>query len=275
MGTDIFKYLGQPKYANSTWFVSNLGVVFMFEINDLRVSIEDKEIIKGLNLQLKLGEIHVIMGPNGAGKSSLAEALMGHPSLKTSGSIKIDNAELISASPDERAKRGMFLAFQNPEEIEGVKVSNLVRKVLAAKKGGEQDLDAMVKAHQELVHSAEKLGMEKSFVTRELNVGFSVGEKKRLEILQMVAFKPKVVILDEVDSGLDIDGIKLIAQAISELNDGSRCFLIITHYPRILKYIKPNFVHILAHGKIVVSGDEKLAHEIEEKGYSSYLKGQD
>ncbi|MBI5228052.1 Fe-S cluster assembly ATPase SufC [Candidatus Micrarchaeota archaeon] len=246
----------------------------MFEIKDLKVSIEDKEIIKGITLAIKIGEIHAVMGPNGAGKSSLAEALMGHPSLKVSGSIKLDGKELADKPANERANAGMFLAFQAPEEIEGVKVSTFIRKAVAMKDNSAQDLDKMVQVHKDLVKNSEKLGMGETFVSRELNVGFSGGEKKRLEILQMMALKPKLVILDEVDSGLDIDGIKIISQAISELNDGTRGFLVITHYPRILKYIKPNFVHILAAGKIILSGDEKLAHEIEEKGYSSYVKGQ-
>ncbi|MEW6035809.1 MAG: Fe-S cluster assembly ATPase SufC [Candidatus Micrarchaeota archaeon] len=247
----------------------------MFEIKDLTVSVEGKEIIRGITLSMKKGEIHAIMGPNGAGKSSLAEALMGHPSLKVGGSIKVDGRELAGTTPDIRAKSGLFLAFQNPEEVEGVKVSNFVRKALSAREGGEGDLEKMVKMHHELQKSSEKLGMDKSFIARELNVGFSGGEKKRLEILQMLALKPKVAVLDEVDSGLDVDGIRLIAKAISELNDGKRCFLIITHYPRILKYIKPDYVHILAHGKLVLSGGEKLAHDIEEHGYSSYLKDKD
>lgn len=244
----------------------------MFVIKNLNVSIEEKEIIKGLNLELKAGEIHAVMGPNGAGKSSLSEALMGHPSFKVEGSIKLNNEELIDLPVDERAKKGVFLAFQSPEEVEGVKVSNFIRKALSSKEDGkEKDLDSMVKAHEELVENAKKLGMDKTFVSREMNVGFSGGEKKRMEMLQMLALKPNVVILDEVDSGLDVDGIKMVAEAISQLNDGTRCFLIITHYPRILKHIKPNFVHILAHGKIVLSGNEKLAHDIEEHGYSKYL----
>ena len=246
----------------------------MFEIKDLKVSIEDKEIIKGISLIIKPGEIHAVMGPNGAGKSSLAEALMGHPSMKVSGSITLDGKELSAKPANERANAGMFLAFQNPEEIEGVKVSTFIRKAVAQKDSSAQDLDAMVKVHQELVQNSEKLGMGETFIGRGLNVGFSGGEKKRLEILQMMSLKPKLVILDEVDSGLDIDGIKIISQSINELNDGKRGFLIITHYPRILKFIKPNFVHILANGKIILSGGEKLAHEIEEKGYTSYVKGQ-
>ena len=242
----------------------------MFEIDNLHVSVENKEIIKGISLKLNSGEIHAIMGPNGAGKSSLAEALMGHPSLKVSGTIKIDSKEISNLPPDERARAGLFLAFQNPEEIEGVKVSNLIRKANAANLSA--DLDKMVKAHQALVKTSEKLGMDKSFVSRELNVGFSGGEKKRLEVLQMLALKPSVVILDEIDSGLDVDGLKLITKAINELNDGVRCFLIITHYPRLLKYLVPNVVHIMVNGKIVCSGNHKLAQKIEKKGYSAYLK---
>jgi Fe-S cluster assembly ATP-binding protein len=246
----------------------------MFEIKDLKVSVEGKMIIDGLSLTMRPGEIHAVMGPNGAGKSSLAEALMGHPSFKVEGSIKIDGTELGGLPADERARKGLFLAFQSPEEVEGVKVGNFIRKAMAARGGGTAaDLDSMVKAHEELVGISSRLGMDKSLISRELNVGFSGGEKKRLEMLQMMALKPKVAILDEVDSGLDVDGIRLISKAISDMADGTRSFLIITHYPRILKYVKPDFVHILAHGKIILSGGEKLAHEIEENGYSALVKG--
>lgn len=247
----------------------------MFEMKDLRVSTGDREVIKGITLTVRAGEIHVLMGPNGAGKTSLAQALMGHPAAKVSGSVKLEGRELLKLAPDERARLGLFLGFQNPEEIEGVKVSNLVRKAVAARGGDSKDLDAMVKAHAGLVASAEKLGMDKSFISRELNVGFSGGEKKRTEILQMVALKPKLAILDEPDSGLDVDGIRLIASAIKGMADGKRSFLIITHYPRILKYVEPDFVHVLADGRIVKSGDARLAHEIEEKGYSAYTGGKE
>lgn len=247
----------------------------MFTIHDLKVTIEGKAIIKKLSLSIKPGQVHAIMGPNGAGKSTLAEAIAGHPALTTSGSIKLGKDEMIAMHPDERARKGLFLAFQNPEEVEGVKVSNLVRKAIAAREGRAQDMDRMVAMHEELIANAKKLGMDESFISRQLNVGFSGGEKKRLEVLQMMALKPKVVVLDEVDSGLDVDGIRLISKAISEMNDGKRCFLIITHYPRILKYVKPDRVHILAGGRIVRSGDASLAHEIEEKGYSSFAGGSD
>lgn len=240
----------------------------MFEIRDLRVSVGDKEIIKGISLKVAPGEVHAIMGPNGAGKSSLAEALMGRPGLEVEGSIMLGSKELNGLPPDERARLGLFLAFQSPEEVEGVRVSSLIRKVHEEKTGKEPDLDQMMEAHKELVENAEKLGMGKSFVSRDLNVGFSGGEKKRLEVVQMMSLKPKVIILDEVDSGLDVDGIKLISERISELNDGTRGFVIITHYPRILKYIKPDHVHILSGGRIVESGGESLAHEIERSGYA-------
>jgi Fe-S cluster assembly ATP-binding protein len=244
----------------------------MFTITGLHVSVKGREIIRGLDLSIKAGEVHAIMGPNGAGKSSLAEALMGHPGLNASGSVKIDSEELMNLPPDERARKGLFLAFQNPEEVEGVKVSNLVRKALSARNGAALDLDGMLAVHERLVVSAKKLGMEKEAVSRELNVGFSGGEKKRLEALQMVALAPKVVVLDEIDSGLDVDGVKLISKAINEMQDGSRCFLIITHYPRILKYVRPDRVHVLAGGKIVKTGGLELAHEIEENGYEKYSK---
>ncbi len=239
----------------------------MLEIKKLKVIAEGKDVVKEVSLTVRPGEIHAIMGPNGAGKSSFAEALMGHPALKTKGSIMLDKKELIRMPPDERAKLGLFLAFQHPEEIEGVRVSSFIRKVRSE---SEKDLDSMMEAHQELVRTAKALGLDESFVSRDINMGFSGGEKKRLEVLQLLALKPKMIILDEVDSGLDVDGIKLISKAISKLNDGTRGFLIITHYPRILKYIKPDAVHVMVKGMIVKSGDERLAQEIEEKGYSSY-----
>jgi Fe-S cluster assembly ATP-binding protein len=241
----------------------------MFEIRELKVSVDDKEIIKGISLKINPGEVHAVMGPNGAGKSSFAEALMGHPGLEVGGSILLDSKELIKLGPDERARSGMFLAFQSPEEVEGVRVSSLVRKAHEGKDGKEPDLDSMMEIHKELVSDAEKLGMGKAFVSRDMNVGFSGGEKKRLEMVQMMSLKPKLIILDEVDSGLDVDGIKLISDVIAEMNDGTRSFIIITHYPRILNYVKPDRVHILSGGKIVMSGDEKLAHEIEKNGYAA------
>ncbi len=245
----------------------------MFTISGLHVSVKGKELVRGLDLTLRPGEMHAIMGPNGAGKSSLAGALMGNPAFKASGSVRLGGTELLGLPADVRARAGLFLAFQNPEEVEGVKVSGLVRKALAARHGGVQDLDGMVAMHEKLLGIAQMLGMDKEAVSRDLNVGFSGGEKKRLEALQMVALKPSVIILDEIDSGLDVDGLRLISKAVSGMKDGKRCFLIITHYPRLLKFLKPDRVHILLGGRIVKSGDAGLAHEIEESGYSQYVGG--
>ncbi len=243
----------------------------MLKIKNLRVSTAGKEIIRGLDLIVPVGKLHVLMGPNGAGKSSLAMALMGHPSFKTHGQIVLDGKDISVLAPDARARAGLFLAFQSPQEVEGLKVSNFVRKAIAAKDGDSpRDLDAMMRAHEFLAASAQSLGMDKSFLSRELNVGFSGGEKKRLEMLQMLTLAPKLAILDEIDSGLDVDGIRSIAKAISSLRDGKRSFLVITHYPRLLKYVKPDAVHVLSGGKIVRSGTAALVHEIEEKGYSAY-----
>ncbi|MDD5340646.1 MAG: Fe-S cluster assembly ATPase SufC [Candidatus ainarchaeum sp.] len=246
-----------------------------FEVKGLHVYSTGKgarEIVKGVSFSLKPGSITAIMGPNGSGKSSLCNALMGDPAFRTKGSIRLGGAELTKLGPDARAKKGIFLAFQNPEEVEGVKVSNFVRKAVAAKEGGMNDLDAMVKSHERLLSTLQALGMDKGFATRELNTGFSGGEKKRMEMLQMLMLKPKVILLDEIDSGLDVDGLKLVARAIKSLKaaDRKRAFLLVTHYPRILKYLKPDRVHVLAGGKIVKSGTAKLAHEIEKKGYAQY-----
>lgn len=243
----------------------------MLAIKGLKVSIGNKELIPGFSLEIGDGQVHAVMGPNGAGKSTLAKALAGHPSLKVSGSLALDGEELIGLGADERSRKGLFLAFQNPEEVEGVKVTALVRKAISAREGPANDLDRMVAMHEELCGFAKELGLDESFISRELNVGFSGGEKKRAEALQMMALKPKAIVLDEIDSGLDVDGIRLIAKAVSKMRDGKRCFLIITHYPRILKHIRPDKVHILGKGRIVRSGDESLAHEIEEKGYGDAL----
>jgi Fe-S cluster assembly ATP-binding protein len=246
----------------------------MFTISGLRVTVAGRKVISGLDLAIRGGEVHAIMGPNGAGKTSLAQALMGNPSVKAEGSAKISGIEMLGLAADERARHGMFLAFQNPEEIEGVKVSNLVRKALSARRGGSpQDMDQMVAMHEGLVSSAKKLGMPKESVSRDVNVGFSGGEKKRLEALQMIALEPGVVILDEIDSGLDVDGVRLIAKAINGMRDDRRCFLIITHYPRILRHVRPDRVHVLCGGRIVASGGPEVAQEIEEKGYSAYACG--
>lgn len=245
----------------------------MFEIKKLNVKIEGRHIIRDVSLSIGPGEIHVLMGPNGSGKTSFAQALMGRPGLEVSGSMKLDGKELAETPPDERARLGLFLSFQDPEEIEGVKTSSLMRKAMAARGEASPDMDEMMRMHKELLDSAEKLGMGEGMVSRELNVGFSGGEKKRMEILQMMSLKPKVAILDEPDSGLDVDGVKLIASAIKEMSDGKKSFLIITHHADILKYLEADHVHVLAHGRIVKSDGMELAHEIEEKGYGAYNGG--
>jgi Fe-S cluster assembly ATP-binding protein len=247
----------------------------MFELNDLSVSVGDKKIIKSLNLSLKDGETHVIMGPNGAGKSTLAEALLGHPALEVAGKIILDDEDITSLETDERARKGLFLAFQHPEEIEGVAISNFIRKARSASSEEKQDLDKMLEEQKELEKNAQKLGIGPEFIRRDLNVGFSGGEKKRMEMLQAISLKPKVVVLDEVDSGLDVDGLRLIAKALEKMKDGKRCFLIITHYPRILRHLKADYVHIMVDGELVATDNESLAHEIEESGYSRYLGGKD
>jgi len=247
----------------------------MFEIKDLTVSVGDKKIIRDINLRLEDGETHVIMGPNGAGKSTFAEALLGHPDLEVSGSILVDGEDVTKLPTDERARKGLFLAFQHPEEIEGVTVGNFLRKAKSVSSGQKQDLDEMVKDQEEMVRNAAKLGMGSGFVKRELNVGFSGGEKKRMEILQVLSLKPKVLVLDEVDSGLDVDGLRLISQAIEKMKDGKRCFLVITHYPRILKHLKADYVHIMVDGAVVDTDRERLAHDVEERGYAPYLRDKD
>ncbi len=240
----------------------------MFEIKNLSINIGDKEILKNFNLTLNAGELHAIMGPNGAGKSTLASALMGYPAMEVSGEILLDGENIAGLKTDERARKGVFLAFQNPQEIEGVNIANLLRK---AKLGEEKDkrkiLEEMMKIQKEIEEATIGIGLEKEFVKRDLNVGFSGGEKKRNEILQMAVLKPRVVILDEIDSGLDIDGLKHVAKKINEMRSKERCFLLITHYQRILDYVKPDFVHILVNGKIAKSGGPELAKELEKKGY--------
>ena len=260
----------------------------MFVVKNLHVSVADpggragkeKEIVRGVSFSLLPGSVTLIMGPNGSGKSSLCNALMGDPALKARGSIRLDGAQLIKAGPDMRAKKGLFLSFQSPEEIEGVKVSNFVRKAVAAKEGGKRpgrrnadaDMDALMRSHERLLAETKKLGMDAGFATRELNVGFSGGEKKRLELLQMLMLKPKVAVLDELDSGLDVDGIKLVAKTIRSMRKADRrmAILMVTHHPRIVEYLKPDSVHVLVGGRIVRSGAAALAREIEKGGYSRY-----
>ena len=235
-------------------------------IKDLRATVADKEILKGVNLTVRGGEIHALMGPNGAGKSTLGNVLMGHPNyIITGGSIKLDGRELANRTPEERARAGLFLAFQNPVSVTGVKLSSFLRTAYKQLHPEEKvplsEFQARIKDH------LKKVGLDEEFLSRSVNDGFSGGERKRVEILQMVILRPKIVILDEIDSGLDVDALKLVADEIRDYYSQDVGFLIITHYQRILKNIDPEFVHILMNGEITMNGDKLLALKIEDEGY--------
>jgi len=240
----------------------------MLEIKNLKASINDKEILKGLNISIKPGELHAIMGPNGSGKSTLANVLSGKEGYKISGEIKYQGKNLGDISIDERAQKGIFLAFQYPTEIPGVNTSNFLRTSLnkIKKARGEKELDApsFIKMIKE---KSKELGMDEKMLSRQLNVGFSGGEKKKNEILQMKILDPNLVILDETDSGLDIDALKTVANGVNTSRDKKNSFLVITHYQRLLNFINPDFVHVLADGKIVKSGSMELATQLEKSGY--------
>ncbi|MCL6625137.1 Fe-S cluster assembly ATPase SufC [Alicyclobacillus kakegawensis] len=238
-------------------------------IEDLRVSVEDKEIVKGLSLQIKGGEIHAVMGPNGTGKSTLASALMGHPAYSvTSGRVTLDGEDVLTMSVDERARAGLFLAMQYPAEVSGVSNANFLRTALNARRGEGNELP-VIKFHRLLQQKMKDLNIDPSFAERYLNEGFSGGEKKRNEILQMSLLEPKIAILDEIDSGLDIDALKLVADAVNQLRSPQTGFLIITHYQRLLQYIVPDYVHVMMQGRIVKSGDKTLAEYLEANGYDT------
>jgi Fe-S cluster assembly ATP-binding protein len=242
----------------------------MLSIKNLQVSIEDKAILKGLNLEVKPGEVHAIMGPNGSGKSTLAKALTGHPAYTvTDGSMMYLNQDISPLSPAERAQAGIFLSFQYPLEIPGVaNISFLKASVNAIRKAeGKPPMDAMDFLGFIREKCAE-LEMDESFLYRNVNEGFSGGEKKRNEILQLFALEPKLAILDETDSGLDIDALRVIAKGINTMRASNRAIILITHYQRLLNYVEPDYIHVLAEGKIIKSGDKSLAHVLEDKGYS-------
>src|SRR3989337_3788230 len=237
----------------------------MLEIKDLHVYSENKQILKGVSLKIKPGEIHAFMGPNGSGKSSLSLALMGHPRYKiTSGKIKIDGKDITSATTDKRAKLGLFLAMQYPVAVPGVSVTNFLRSSLRNLKGN-------IKPAEFVKTTREKMGtlkIDESFATRSINDGFSGGEKKKMEVLQLSVLKPKYAVLDEPDSGLDVDALKLVAVGIKKASGPKIGILLITHYQRNLRYIKPEFVHVLVDGKIVKSGTHRLAEKVEKQGYA-------
>tara|TARA_B100000949_G_scaffold223608_1_gene226241 strand:+ start:713 stop:1444 length:732 start_codon:yes stop_codon:yes gene_type:complete len=241
----------------------------MLKINNLTAKIENKSILNGLNLEVKPGEIHAIMGPNGSGKSTLANILSGKKGYEISGEINYQDKDLFKLAIEERAHKGLFLAFQYPLEIPGVRTSNFLKTSLNAirKSNGKKELDALEFLKIVKTKAAE-LKIDEKTLDRQLNVGFSGGEKKKNEILQMSLFEPKMVILDETDSGLDIDALKIVANGVNTLRNNGRSFLIITHYQRLLDYIKPDFVHILMNGKIAKTGCSELALELEKVGYN-------
>ncbi len=246
----------------------------MLEIKDLHVSVGGKEILKGLNLSIGAGEVHAIMGPNGSGKSTLSYALAGRAGYEvTSGSIVYKGEDLTALPTDARAAKGIFLAMQYPVEIPGVTTINFLKTALNAQRRarGESDLDA-VSVLRLVRGKAATLKVPEEMLRRALNVGFSGGEKKRLEILQMALFEPSLAILDETDSGLDIDALKLVADGVNALRAPDRAMLVITHYQRLLNYIVPDRVHVLSAGRIIKDGGKELAHELEAKGYEQIIK---
>ena len=242
----------------------------MLQIKDLKAKIDNKEILKGLNLEIKPGEVHAIMGPNGSGKSTLSNVLSGKKGYTVSGDVTYLNENLLDLEIEERAHKGIFLAFQYPLEIPGVNTNIFLKTSLNAikKAKGEKELDA-IEFLKLVKQKASELKFDEKILSRQLNVGFSGGEKKKNEILQMSILNPKLSILDETDSGLDIDALKIVSEGVNALRSKESSFLIITHYQRLLEYIKPDFVHVLIKGQIVKSGGPELALELESKGYES------
>jgi Fe-S cluster assembly ATP-binding protein len=245
------------------------------EIKDLHTSIDGKEILTGLNLSVNKGEVHAIMGPNGSGKSTLANAIMGHPKYNIdSGDISVRGESILNLSTDLRARKGLFLGFQYPTEIPGVGYSHFLRNAyntLNKSLGEEQDREVFITVrefHEYVKKNLDAVGLDPSFLSRYLNEGFSGGEKKRSEVMQMLVLKPNIAILDEPDSGLDIDSVKSVAEAINKLIDSGAGVIVITHYARILRYLKKlDYVHVVARGKVIKSGGKELAEELEAKGY--------
>jgi len=242
----------------------------MLEIKNLNASINAKPIIKGLNLEIKAGEVHAIMGPNGSGKSTLANVLSGKNGYEISGSLTYQDQNLKEISIEERAQKGIFLAFQYPIEIPGVNTSNFLKTSLNSvrKSKGEKELDTLTFLKL-IKEKASELNIDEKFLSRQLNVGFSGGEKKKNEILQMKLLEPKLSILDETDSGLDIDALRIVADGVNSYKNKDNAFLIITHYQRLLDYIKPDFIHVLSDGKIIKTGNAELGQELEKSGYEN------
>jgi len=265
MGLDKMKDAYQREYVK--------GDPDTLDIRDLNVSVDGKMIIKGMNLKVKKGEVHAIMGPNGSGKSTLSNTVMGHPRYKIeSGDILFNGESILNDSPDVRAKKGLFLSFQYPCEIPGVTLSNFLR--MAYNSLHETNMNVM-DFRKHLEEKMKSLNMDMTFAKRYLNDGFSGGEKKRCEILQMAVLGPTIGILDETDSGLDVDALKIVSEGINILNKNSnQGILLITHYQRILRYIKPDYVHVLVDGRILKSGGHELAETVEEKGYDWIVKAE-
>ncbi len=242
----------------------------LLRIENLHVEVEGKEILKGISLQIDKGQVHALMGPNGSGKSTLSHTLLGHPKYKvTQGSILYQGQDLAPLKTDARARMGIFLAFQYPVSVQGVSVANFLRTAMKARFGDQfqpKEFRKQIKA------TMASLGIDESFATRYLNDGFSGGEKKRHEILQMALLKPSLAVLDETDSGLDIDALRTVAEGINRLRGPDLGILLITHYQRLLDYIEPDFIHVLVDGRIVRSGSKELAHELETTGYAPYEK---
>ena len=239
----------------------------LLEIKNLHISIGDKAIVKGFNLTIKPGEVHAIMGPNGTGKSTLAKAIAGHPSYTiTGGDVILDGKSILAMQPDERARSGLFLAFQYPSEIPGVSIANFLRAAVQARMAEGEELDASG-YYKKLYSKMDLLKIDRKFTSRAVNDGFSGGEKKRCEILQMAMLEPHFALMDETDSGLDIDALRIVADGVNTLRSGPLGILLITHYQRLLDYIVPDCVHVMYDGRIVKSGNKSLALELEAKGY--------
>jgi Fe-S cluster assembly ATP-binding protein len=248
----------------------------LLELKDLHVALEDgTEIVKGIDLAVNTNEVHAVMGPNGSGKSTLAYALMGHPAYAiTEGEVLFDGQNLLEMAADERAQRGLFLAFQYPHAVPGVTVTNFLRSAInavrKARAGGEEDPIRIPEFRKELLAQMDRLKVSRELASRYLNDGFSGGEKKRVEILQLAMLKPRIAVLDETDSGLDIDAVRIVANGVKELVGPDMGALVITHYQRILNFIEPDFVHVMVGGRIVEEGGPELAHKLEAQGYEAF-----
>jgi Fe-S cluster assembly ATP-binding protein len=240
----------------------------VLEIKNLHVSVEGNEVLRGLDIVVRQGEIHALLGPNGAGKSTLGYAIMGHPKYEiTDGEVLLNGENLLEMEADERSRAGLFLAFQYPISVPGVTVANFLRMALNARRDEEQGKISPMEFRRVLTGKMDQLGIDRAFAGRYLNEGFSGGEKKRAEILQLATLEPRIAILDETDSGLDIDAMRIVADGVNQLLGPEMGILVITHYQRFLNYIKPDYVHILLDGKVVVRGGAELAEELDEKGY--------